>query len=252
MEYYSNNIPFLRNREGTIMAVREKMADREERLLVSAREMISRDGLSTLRMPDLARESGVPVGTLYRHFANRDDVVAALADAALSVRLRKLMAVCALFERPDERLLAVLLLDFLFNVWHPEAFHTEVACMMWEEASALRKRLHEDNSSRVSSLVQQKVADFLSFEASPVDTREQDVRALSTGVWAMISGLSLIWLSDRVNSSRPVGEAVAFCRPQLLGFLRGHAPDSAALAIPFFDTVANTILDRQTEWKWKD
>ena len=51
-----------------------------ERVLASARTCMARDGLET-GMDQVARTAGVGVGTVYRHFPTKDDLVDALAAA---------------------------------------------------------------------------------------------------------------------------------------------------------------------------
>src|SRR4051812_38813437 len=48
-----------------------------ERILTAARVVFARDGRQ-VQMPDVARAAGVGVGTLYRHFPAKEDLVLAL------------------------------------------------------------------------------------------------------------------------------------------------------------------------------
>src|SRR5690348_10005844 len=48
-----------------------------ERILAAAREAFAKDGRE-VQMPDVARAAGVGVGTLYRHFPAKEDLVRAL------------------------------------------------------------------------------------------------------------------------------------------------------------------------------
>src|SRR3954452_588831 len=48
-----------------------------ERILAAAREVFAKDGRE-VQMPDVARAAGVGVGTLYRHFPAKEDLVRAL------------------------------------------------------------------------------------------------------------------------------------------------------------------------------
>ena len=90
--------------------VRAKRADaqrNQERLVAAAREVFADQGASA-SMEAIARQAGVGVGTLYRHFPNRIDVVEAvystdveeLAEAARSAvaELEPWPAVVAFFE----------------------------------------------------------------------------------------------------------------------------------------------------------
>ena len=50
-----------------------------EAVMDAARRLMAKDGLDT-QMDDIAREAGVGVGTVYRHFPNKDDLIYALAE----------------------------------------------------------------------------------------------------------------------------------------------------------------------------
>ena len=49
-----------------------------ERVIAAARELLARDGLDA-QMDEIARAAGVGVGTVYRHFATKEELVEALA-----------------------------------------------------------------------------------------------------------------------------------------------------------------------------
>jgi AcrR family transcriptional regulator len=49
-----------------------------ERVIAAARELLARDGLDA-QMDEIARAAGVGVGTVYRHFATKDELIEALA-----------------------------------------------------------------------------------------------------------------------------------------------------------------------------
>lgn len=53
-----------------------------ERILAAARDLVARDG-EDMRMELLAQRAGVAVGTLYRHFPTKQDLVAAIVDESL-------------------------------------------------------------------------------------------------------------------------------------------------------------------------
>jgi AcrR family transcriptional regulator len=60
-------------------ALRADAARNRERILAAAREVFARDGREA-QMEDIARRAGVGVGTLYRHFPTKTDLVAAAVD----------------------------------------------------------------------------------------------------------------------------------------------------------------------------
>jgi AcrR family transcriptional regulator len=59
-----------------------------ERIITAARRCMARDGLET-QMEEIARAAGVGVGTVYRHFPTKDELVEALAGERFE-RLRDL------------------------------------------------------------------------------------------------------------------------------------------------------------------
>src|ERR1700742_2832840 len=53
---------------------------RRQQILDAALRCFSRDGFHNTTTADIVRESGVSQGTLYLYFANKDDIILALAD----------------------------------------------------------------------------------------------------------------------------------------------------------------------------
>jgi AcrR family transcriptional regulator len=53
---------------------------RRQQILDAALRCFSRDGFHATTTADIVRESGVSQGTLYLYFANKDDIIVALAD----------------------------------------------------------------------------------------------------------------------------------------------------------------------------
>ena len=73
------------------IAARQQRSDarrNRERVIAAARLCMARDGLDT-QMEEIARRAKVGVGTVYRHFPNKDDLVEALAGERF-VRLAEL------------------------------------------------------------------------------------------------------------------------------------------------------------------
>jgi AcrR family transcriptional regulator len=62
-----------------VRALRADARRNREKVLVAARAAMARDGLDA-QMDEIARAAGVGVGTVYRHFPNKDELVDALAN----------------------------------------------------------------------------------------------------------------------------------------------------------------------------
>jgi AcrR family transcriptional regulator len=57
----------------------ERSRRRVEKILDAAAVVVVRDGVEALSTQEIAREAGVPVASLYQYFADKDDVLLALA-----------------------------------------------------------------------------------------------------------------------------------------------------------------------------
>jgi len=69
---------------GSVTATRrvptqERSRRRVEQILDAAAAVVVRDGVEALSTQEIAREAGVPVASLYQYFADKDDVLLALA-----------------------------------------------------------------------------------------------------------------------------------------------------------------------------
>jgi AcrR family transcriptional regulator len=71
-----------------------------QRVVAAARKCMARDGLDA-GMEDIARTAGVGVGTVYRHFPNKDELVEALAQERFE-RLRELALEALAQDDPGE------------------------------------------------------------------------------------------------------------------------------------------------------
>jgi TetR/AcrR family transcriptional regulator, transcriptional repressor of aconitase len=58
----------------------EYLAARRAQIIETARELFSRQGLSDTSMSDLVAASGMSIGNIYRYFASKDELVAAVAE----------------------------------------------------------------------------------------------------------------------------------------------------------------------------
>src|SRR3954447_25020546 len=76
--------------EASSRALRKDAALNHERLLAAARELLAERGLN-VTLNDIAHHAGVGVGTAYRRFANKGEVLDALFDE----RLEEVMASAA-------------------------------------------------------------------------------------------------------------------------------------------------------------
>lgn len=65
-----------------VVQVRSDAARNRTRILGAARELVAAAGVHTT-MEDIARRAGVAVGTLYRHFSAKEDLIAAVVEDSI-------------------------------------------------------------------------------------------------------------------------------------------------------------------------
>ena len=97
------------------------MSDLRDRILIAAQELFRRHGARGVSMRRIAAGVGVTATAIYRHFENKNDLVAEIIRSGLS-DLQESLAPALRAEQPADRLrgLALAYLDFALE--KPETF----------------------------------------------------------------------------------------------------------------------------------
>lgn len=169
------------------------------RLLAAAQQVFAEQGLDA-PMPAIARAAGAGVGSLYRQFASKDDLVAALAEghlARLQVRLAEAL------EEDDawvalERLLWEVLGDSAADDVSAKALHL-AADNGAAEVSAGREHVRALLDTLVSRAREQGTmrADATRLDISLVINAARAVRRLEPDAWRRMVELGLDGLRAR-------------------------------------------------------
>ena len=215
------------------------MADREQLFLDKAQELIQRDGLLTLQMARIAEECDYAIGTLYNHFASKEDLLVALAT-------RNCLSRVELFERAArwpgptrDRMLAIVLADLMMIRAQPEHFRlaqfvwTDV---IWGAASEASRRRALEASAPLSALVDGIVVEAFRNGDLPADTRLSP-QALTVGPWAMCLGMYSLVQQDGLLDEHDVGDPYRLLLKQLQYLLNGYRWQ------PLFDPADDTAID---------
>ena len=158
-------------RRGTRAA---ETAARKRRLLVAATDLAAEGGYDAVQMRDVAARAEVALGTLYRHYASKDQLLlAALADQATALRER-------LDQRPPrgeaaaDRVADVLRRATRALERQPRVTHAMVTAMSVSDDSAAPVK-HEINETLRSIIVD-------AVDGTPVADLDDVVRVLGS-VW---------------------------------------------------------------------
>ncbi|AVI00201.1 TetR/AcrR family transcriptional regulator (plasmid) [Streptomyces sp. WAC00288] len=161
--------------------------------LRAARELLEEDGSAGLSLRAVARRAGVSATAPYRHYADREALVSAVAAEGYRELAEYLSAASPAPSTPDD-LAAVAVAYVRFALEHPALFRA-----MFAEPCDPTSEERVAATAAISEYVQGIVRD-----AFPgVD----DTNALSTTVWALVHGLAFLHLDGKLDTSTP--EAVA-------------------------------------------
>lgn len=141
---------------GTKERRQKEFADREQLFLDAARELIQRDGLLNLAMAKIAASCDYSVGTLYQHFASKEDLLIALATINEQHRLALFRRVIEWKAPTRDRIFGLPVADVQFVRLYPEHFrlaqytYTEV---VWGATSQVRRQQALAASRPIGELV---------------------------------------------------------------------------------------------------
>ncbi|MFE5509603.1 TetR/AcrR family transcriptional regulator [Streptomyces sp. NPDC056529] len=161
--------------------------------LRAARELLEEDGSAGLSLRAVARRAGVSATAPYRHYADREALVSAVAAEGYRELAEDLTAASPAPSTPDD-LAAVAVAYVRFALEHPALFRA-----MFAEPCDPTSEERVAATAAISAYVQGIVRDAFPGVADP--------DALSTTVWALVHGLAFLHLDGKLDTSTP--EAVA-------------------------------------------
>ena len=179
------------------MAVRKRrlreVAGREQLFLDAARDLIRHDGLLNLQMARIAEKCDYAVGTLYQHFASKEDLLVALAADNVQHRVALFRRVAEWKAGTRERIAGIAVADLMFVRLYPEHFRlaqlafTEV---VWGAASAERRRMALEAGEPLGSICAAIIEE--AGRCGDLQLAGLTPRQLSLGIWAINTGMHSI------------------------------------------------------------
>ncbi|MFE5733639.1 TetR/AcrR family transcriptional regulator [Streptomyces sp. NPDC056528] len=161
--------------------------------LRAARELLEEDGSAALSLRAVARRAGVSPTAPYRHYADREALVSAVAAEGYRELTEHLKTAHPAPSTPED-LAAVATAYVRFALEHPAMFRA-----MFAEPCDPTSEERVAATAAISAYVQGIVRD--AFPGA------EDTGALSTTVWALVHGLAFLHLDGKLDASTP--EAVA-------------------------------------------
>lgn len=190
---------------------------------MAARELIHETGLLSLQMTRIAERAEYAVGTLYLHFASKEDLLLALTveDARIHVELFQRVARWQASAR--DRMFAIGVADMLFVRRHPEHFRigqyvfTEV---VWGAASAERRQALLEANDPIGEIVTGIINDAVASKELQLHglTPEQ----VSIGLWSLTIGTHNLVHAEGVMEDFNVGNPYRLLCRHLQTMLNGY------------------------------
>lgn len=186
----------------TLSRKQREIKQREGRILEVARDMLMQGGYLSLNMDKIATALEYSKGTIYQHFACKEDIILELANQTQQKRLELFRRAAEFRGRPRERLSAVGYAAELFVRLYPGHFNVEQivrAASIWEKTTEKRRNIMRSCEAGcmgvVSGIIREGVAQRdlqLPKGLAPED--------IVFGLWAMtFGGFSIIATSDSLE-----------------------------------------------------
>jgi AcrR family transcriptional regulator len=231
---------------GTRERRQREFAEREEQFLEQARSLICQDGLLNLQMAKVAKACDYATGTLYQHFASKEDLLLALNSHLVCQRV-------ALFKRAAdwdagsrERIFAIALGDVLFARQFPEHFRLMQYVFtdaVWHAASRERRQQALEAGRPLGTHVGRIVDDALS--SGDLVSHGFNAYELVVGNWTMTQGMHTLVHADGLlqmyDIKAPYHKLLMHVNLLLNGM--GWQPLAGAWDIPEMDAQIQRIHD---------
>lgn len=177
-----------------------EIRERERRILELACPVVVARGVTALSMEAIANELQTAKGTIYNHFRNKEEIVLALAIAAMEQRLQLFHFASMLRGGSRERVAAIGIACEVYADRFPAAFQIEAILRheaIWEKTSAERQGVMRTCESRcmhvVAGIIRDGVAsgDLNLADADGMPATSQ-IEEIVFGLWSLVHGGMLL------------------------------------------------------------
>jgi AcrR family transcriptional regulator len=184
-------------------------------LVCAAMELLEESGETALSLRAVARRAGVSSAAPYRHYADREALVSAVAAVGYRELADRLAAAHPLPSTP-EQLASVAIAYVQFALERPALFR-----IMFGEPC------DHDNDERVAATA--AVSAYVRSIAQRTFP-QADTEALATAIWAFVHGLAYLHLDGKLDAPTPsaVADRVTAALQALLTATSADAPATAA------------------------
>lgn len=227
---------------GTRERRQREFAQREQLFLDAARDLIQQDGLLNLSMAKIAASCDYSVGTLYQHFASKEDLLIALATINEQNRLDLFRRVVEWDASTRDRMFGLPVADMQFVRMYPEHFrlaqfaNTEV---VWGAASQLRRKQSLASGRPIGLLVADLVTEAV--ECGDLELKGLLPNELAMAPWTVTLGTHNLVHAEGVLEQYNIREPYRLMLRHIQCILNGLEWK------PYIDPSDDAALDRITQ-----
>ncbi len=174
---------------GTKERRRRQFAEREQLFLDTAHELIREHGLLSLQMSRIAEKCEYAVGTLYQHFASKEDLLLALTTAQTSEHVDLFQRVARWNAPARDRMFAIGVADMIFVRRHPDHFRVSQYALcevVWRASSPERREDFLAACDPIADIVVDIVNDAVAAGDLKLDGLTPS--EITTGLWVLVNG----------------------------------------------------------------
>ncbi|SFF27209.1 transcriptional regulator, TetR family [Fontimonas thermophila] len=227
---------------GTKERRQRQFAEREQLFLDTARELIRESGLLNLQMSRIAEKCEYAVGTLYQHFASKEDLLLALTTLQAQEHTELFRRVRDWNASARDRMIAIGVADLIFVRRHPDHFRIAQYALcevVWRAASPDRRAEFLEACQPVARIVADIVRDAVA--AGDLVLGRLTPEQLCTGLWALCNG------THNLVHAEGVLEEFAGHDAYRLMFRHMHAMLNGFNWKPLVDVTDDRTIDRLNE-----
>ncbi len=214
------------------MSKQVKRAEREEKILRQAIGLFVEKGFLGVRMSDVAKVCELSMGTIYSHFAAKEDLLMGCA-AFLTRQEKSLYQGVIEADKPAmQRIVTGFTMNWLIAQYHPGLVEIENLSLMpsvWSRANPQRiqelNALHQSFFELAQSLMLEMLSSELNGYAGMNDAqREELAMLLNHGMWGLCVGLNSTAQSGIARADGDSHEACSYKHftTNVIHFLKGY------------------------------
>ncbi|MEM9644130.1 MAG: TetR/AcrR family transcriptional regulator [Planctomycetota bacterium] len=174
----------------TLTPKQQEIRQREDQILATAVPMLREGGLMSISMDAIAKQMRYTRGTIYNHFANKEEIVLALAARAVQRRVDLFRYAASLCEPTRDRVASIGIACEAYTERLPDDFAVEQMVRhdsVWQKTSDGRRELLQSCEHQCIGFVSEIINEAISAGDFKLP-RSRSVADVVLGLWSLVYG----------------------------------------------------------------